>query len=180
LTADINFWYNNYEEITMNIFYLDHDPIISAKAMTNKHVVKMIVESGQLLSTAHHILDGINAIPNIYKPTHRNHPSAIWTRESVGNYLWLRDHLFALLNEYAERYHKQPTDHATHGVAMRLFYPPKNIPQVNTATPIRIAITNKNHIVENDGVKSYRNYYIAEKLSLETDIIRFHKVLDGR
>ena len=42
----------------MNIFVLDRDPIQAAKYMCDKHVVKMILESCQLLSTAHRVLDG--------------------------------------------------------------------------------------------------------------------------
>jgi hypothetical protein len=161
----------------MNIFYLDQSPVVSAQAMTNKHVVKMIVESAQLLSTAHHILDGTDAIVGIYKPTHRNHPSAVWTRETFGNYIWLRDHLGALLDEYGNRYNKQPSDHATNQVFKRLFYPPKNIPLLSL-TPIKPAITNKIHIVEGDGVKSYRNYYVAEKIKTPEDLHRYKKTLD--
>ena len=38
----------------MNIFYLDSDPIIAAQMQCDKHVVKMILESTQLLYTANH------------------------------------------------------------------------------------------------------------------------------
>ncbi len=162
----------------MNIFYLHENPHTSAQAMTNKHVVKMIVESAQLLSTAHHVLDSNSNNLTIYKPTHKNHPSAIWVRESLGNYLWLRDHLFALLQEYGKRYHKQPQDHATYKIFLNLFYPPKNIKQSINTTPMRCAITNKIHMVENNTIASYRNYYIAEKLKLESDKNNFYKTLD--
>lgn len=170
----------------MNIFYLHDDARTSAKAMTNKHVVKMILESAQLLSTAHHVLDKDNMIVKkdfIYKPTHINHPSAIWVRESIANYLWLRNHLLALLDEYALRFNKQRHDHKTYNVFMNLFYPPLNIPHNNfKKTPMRIAITNKAHVVDNDAIASYRNYYIAEKLKLDSttqdDIKRFYKTLD--
>ena len=81
----------------MNIFYLSEDPNQAAKYMYNKHVVKMILESAQLLCTAHIISDGESAdVP--YKATHKNHPSAIWARESVSNYIWLYDHMIALGN----------------------------------------------------------------------------------
>jgi len=163
----------------MNIFYLDPSPKTSAEAMTNKHVVKMIVESAQLLSTAHHILDGLSEIaPFIYKPTHRNHPSAVWVREGVGNYNWLRDHLYWLLTEYGNRYGKHASDHATYKVYMALHRPPKNIPQVWTQTPIKMAITNQDHITPGDGVKSYRTYYLAEKIKSDEDLHRFKKILD--
>jgi len=154
--------------------------------MTNKHIVKMILESAQLLSTAHHVLDHDALIvnkDNIYKPTHKNHPSAIWVRESISNYLWLRDHLLALLNEYATRYNKKASDHKTYNVFANLFYPPLNIPTKNfKRTPMRVAITNLSHVVKDDAITSYRNYYIAEKLKLgsttQDDIKRFYKTLD--
>lgn len=163
----------------MNIFYLDKSPIVSAKMMTNKHVVKMIVESAQLLSTAHHVLDGDNAIKGIYKKTHVNHPSAVWTRESAGNYMWLRDHALALLNEYGLRYHKLPSEHATFKVIMLLKNPPVNMVKDFNVTPMRVAITNKAHVVNGNAIESYRNYYVAEKLKEEYDIIRFRNILGG-
>ena len=92
----------------MNIFYLDKDPIKSAEMHCDKHVVKMIIEYAQLLSTAHRVLDGIEQIgvtsnnrkykryilnsnlENIlYKSTMKNHPSAIWVRKSVHNYIYI-------------------------------------------------------------------------------------------
>jgi hypothetical protein len=170
----------------MNIFYLDKSPIVSAKAMTNKHVVKMILETAQLMSTAHHVLDGDNLIVNrnrIYKKTHVNHPSAIWVRESIGNYLWTRDHLYALLQEYAIRFNKSVNDHKTYDVFTNLFYPPLHINSNFDTTPMRIAITDTKHHVPNNPIASYRNYYIAEKLKLDSttpdDIKRFYEVLDN-
>jgi hypothetical protein len=145
--------------------------------MTNKHVVKMIVESAQLLSTAHHVLDGDNAVKGIYKKTHANHPSAVWTRESIGNYMWLRDHALALLNEYGLRYHKLPSNHATFNVVMTLKNPPIHMANNFNLTPMRVAITNKAHVVDGDPIQSYRNYYIAEKLKDEYDIMRFRTIL---
>jgi hypothetical protein len=158
----------------MNIFYLHKDARISAQAMSDKHVVKMIVETAQLLSTAHHVLDGVNVLAKpIYKPTHHNHPSAVWVRETIGNYLWARNHLWALLDEYALRYNKKPSDHATYKVAMGLKYPPMNIKNDFNMTPMRIAITDVRHHVKDDAIASYRKYYVAEKLKNEKDLKRY-------
>ena len=71
----------------MNIFYLNSDPVVAAEKQYNKHVVKMILESAQLLCSAHHMLDSEIDVP--YKLTHKNHPSAVWTRRSLQNYAWL-------------------------------------------------------------------------------------------
>ena len=93
----------------MNIFYLHSDPVKAAKIQYNKHVVKMILESAQMLCTAHHHwsevhdLD-IDYIP--YKKAHYNHPSTIWCRQSDEQYVWLYDHMIALGEEYTKRYNK--------------------------------------------------------------------------
>ena len=70
----------------MNIFYLHKDPRICAQMYCDKHVVKMIIESAQMLCTTHHILGA--AAP--YKKIHVNHPCTVWTRESIDNYNWLK------------------------------------------------------------------------------------------
>ena len=57
----------------MNIFYLDRDPVIAAQMMCDKHVVKMILESAQMLSTAHRVLDGDEYADKVglYKMAHK-------------------------------------------------------------------------------------------------------------
>jgi hypothetical protein len=90
----------------MNIFYLHKDPHEAAKLQYNKHVVKMILESAQMLCTAHHCVMGEDAdVP--YKVAHRNHPSTIWARRSANNYEWLYHHFVALSKEYTKRYGKE-------------------------------------------------------------------------
>ena len=89
----------------MNIFYLSHDPVQAAKYQYNKHVVKMILETAQLLCTAHHELGTNIDIP--YKATHKNHPSAIWVRSSAEAYMWAYEHMLALGKEYTKRYGKE-------------------------------------------------------------------------
>ena len=91
----------------MNIFYLDRDPTEAAKHQYNKHVVKMILESAQMLCTAHrmHMLDyECHHIP--YKKAHVNHPSSIWARRSAENYAWLYWHMLELGRQYTLRYGK--------------------------------------------------------------------------
>lgn len=86
----------------MQVFVLDKDPVLAARYHCDKHVVKMIVETCQLLCTAHH-LHGSEQPP--YRKTHVNHPCAIWARESRANYDWLIQLGFALSDEYTLRYH---------------------------------------------------------------------------
>ena len=89
----------------MNIFYLDKDPFKAAKLQYNKHVVKMILESAQMLCAAHHVLGNPEDVP--YKLAHKNHPSTIWVRENSLHYDWLYEHMIALGNEYTKRYGKK-------------------------------------------------------------------------
>ena len=90
----------------MNIFYLHQDPVKAAEYQYNKHVVKMILESAQILCTAHHEIMGDDAtVP--YKRAHVNHPSTVWARTSSDNYKWLYNHFVALSNEYKKRYGKE-------------------------------------------------------------------------
>ena len=88
----------------MNIFYLHQNPEKAARYQYNKHVVKMILESAQMLCTAHHVYGNPDDAP--YKQAHLNHPSTIWTRESRPNYFWLYEHMITLGQEYTKRYGK--------------------------------------------------------------------------
>ena len=91
----------------MNIFFLDEDSKMCAQAHCDKHVVKMILEYAQMMSTAHRVLDPPSElIEPMYKPTHKNHPAAVWVRESDANYKWLYDLWFWLAKEYWWRYDK--------------------------------------------------------------------------
>lgn len=96
----------------MNIFFLDENPIKSARYLCNKHVCKLVVESAQLLCTCHHITGSLidNTYPDLplkfYKLTHKNHPCSKWLRENKDNYEWLSLHALALCEEYTYRYNK--------------------------------------------------------------------------
>lgn len=87
----------------MNIFVSDACPIKSAEYLDDKRVIKMILESAQLMCTAAHAF-GCEAV---YRSTHANHPCSIWVRHSRENYLWLLDHFDALCAEYTKRYAKR-------------------------------------------------------------------------
>lgn len=177
----------------MNIFYLSESPVECAQSMVDRHVVKMILETAQLLSTAHRVLDGVCTeityrTPDVvmplpfedrtiikpgknrkkkvwtlndsrhdilYSATHINHPSAIWARTSVKNYLWLVDHLFALGDEYTYRYGK------VHLTMKKLGYeiqaPPFNLKDYDW-TPMPSCM-DKQYIISDDPILNYRNYY---------------------
>ena len=141
----------------MNIFYLSRDPFKAAKYQYNKHVVKMILESAQLLYTAHWVL-GSDMPENAYRKTHENHPCAIWVRESEVNYDWLFSHLLGLLMEYERRYNKK---HKTFNHVSFLMFPPPYISCVKKFTHPPLCMPDK--YKTNDPVESYWNYYEGEK-----------------
>lgn len=87
---------------SMNIFYLDSDPKVCAKYHCDKHVVKMILESAQLLCTALNVSVGEQITP--YKTTHVNHPCSIWVRENYSNWSYVWKLMFALEKEWGIRY----------------------------------------------------------------------------
>lgn len=87
----------------MNIFVTSDDPYECARNLDDKRVIKMILESAQMLSTAMHEL-GIPGAP--YKKTHVNHPCSVWARQSRRNYFWLLEHMQGLCMEYKHRYNK--------------------------------------------------------------------------
>lgn len=146
----------------MNIFFLNKNPSVCAKEHCDKHVVKMILESAQLLSNAHHMLDGQQAITPIYKLTHKNHPSAIWVRSSKSHYVWLWCLLKELCIEYTHRYgkvHKIERE----GLLEVLRDSPKNIPAsgwISDPTPAM-----PDEYKTPSAVESYHNYYRGAKVS---------------
>lgn len=144
----------------MNIFYLDNDPKQCAIMHCDKHVVKMIVETAQLLSTAHHVLDGDTGKP-IYKTTHKNHPSAIWCRQSDSNYVWLWCLLVSLCKEYTHRYGKIHKCQWS-GLVKELMTLPANIQQ-GPFTPPTPAMPDEYKTGES--LTSYHNYYNGPKRS---------------
>lgn len=142
----------------MNIFALDENPYVAARFHTDKHVVKMILETAQLLSTAHHILGSGN--DRIYKKTHTNHPCAKWVRDSASNYLWTYQLFLALLQEFEYRYDKQ---HLSARLIDDLARLPANIKHVGS-TPFAQAMPDE--FKSDDGVTAYRNYYNGAKRHL--------------
>lgn len=161
----------------MNIFFLDEDPQLAAEYHHDKHVVKMILETAQLLSTAHRVINGEQYIDQstgrkikrwkmndnfmedrLYKATHMNHPSNVWARESKDNYMWLYKLFVCLCHEYTHRYGKV---HATcKKLAVILSQAPKNIKDIGlTKMPQAMPDEYRNE----DSVKAYRLYYCGAK-----------------
>jgi len=142
----------------MNIFYLHRDPQKSAEYQYNKHVVKMILESAQMLCTAHHHY-GNDEVP--YKKAHYNHPSTVWARQNRANYTWLFRHMMHLGDEYTKRYGKE---HLTINKCWsHLCHAPQGIPDGEFTPPPQCMPDEYKH---EDTITAYWNYYIAEKHSV--------------
>ncbi len=140
----------------MNIFILDKCPIKAAQYQCDKHVVKMILETAQLLCSIYEP----NTAP--YKRTHYNHPCAVWARESWANYYWLYKHGIALCNEYHYRYGKQHKSLAVivwcwENIKFDLFA------RVDEHDPISFTKCMPDEYKVDDIVQSYRNYYKSAK-----------------
>lgn len=113
----------------------------------------MTLETAQLLSTAHHLLG--NKAP--YKPTHRNHPCAVWARATRGKYEWLWRLGVELGEEYLFRYGRW---HASTAVIQALATPPPDLPP-GPQTPFAQAMPEG--FRGPDPVKAYRRYYQTKR-----------------
>lgn len=140
----------------MNIFALDDDPVQAARDQCNKHVVKMVLESAQLLCTALHV-NGVTCEALPYRPTHARHPSTLWTASSDANISWLWSHALELCDEYRRRYgRRHRTEQALAAIASMI---PAGDWRGHSPFAQAIPVEWK----QTDAVTAYRCYYIAEK-----------------
>lgn len=173
----------------MNIFFLHIDPKTCVKLYVDRHVVKMILEYIQLLSSTHHILNLENPKKNTYIPrmklTHKNHPCSIWTRKSLSNYLYLTKLTKELCLEYTFRYGKI---HKCEADLENLSNNLPNIPDIGFTLPATAMPKIYSCNVENidDVIESYRQYIFFEKChihawkkrSIPEFIIEYKKIFE--
>lgn len=145
----------------MNIFVLDLDPELAAKYHCDKHVVKMILETAQLLCTSHWLYSKDRI--DLYKPTHVKHPCTLWVSESLENYQWLMSLFYYLEVEFENRYQHEHL--AYRSMYNKLKMPPKGIPSKDL-TPFAQAMPEI--YKDPDPVKAYRAYYCGEKNKIAT------------
>ena len=146
----------------MNIFLLSFNAKQAAEYHCDKHVVKMILETAQLLYSAHWILDP-STLPEIsYKLAHKNHPCSIWVRESLSNYVWLCELGYWLCQEYRFRYGNKTHKTEAHIDWLRSNPPPTlqdiGVTEIRLAMPVEYKRPNP--------VESYRMYYRENKLGV--------------
>lgn len=152
----------------MNIFPIesnlngDIDWIKSAQSLDNLRVVKMILESAQLMCTAINVLEGEQITP--YKSTHKNHPCSIWTRESYFNFHNLYEHAIAMNKEYTERFNKEHKclkvieDCYSYALIHRFDRLWKKYPDKESSPPLCMP----NEFKDDDVVESYRKFYASK------------------
>jgi hypothetical protein len=172
----------------MNIFVLDNDPGRAAADHCDKHLIKMILESGTMLCTAHWLgwARMLNAPPlkprqlqqwlfdNVpkdlqppWKMSHVHHPCTQWTQRVWGNYMWHSRLGLALCAEYTKRYGKVHKSHEVHRWLNRMI-PPTFEGRVDDPvgiTPFALAMP-EDCKVPDDAVQSYRNYYNKHKVRI--------------
>ena len=137
----------------MNIFILDYDVKKCAEYHVDKHVVKMILETAQLLCGVHWVSGGNSP----YKLSHKNHPCAIWARESLTNYLYLCELGLELSREYTYRYGKK---HKSQEIIEWCIDNKPNIVDKGFTEPAK-AMPDEYKV--KSVVESYRNYYLGAK-----------------
>ena len=166
--------YTTGDKRTMNLFYLHEDPWRSAELHCDKHVVKMIIEYAQMLSTAHRMLDGeayyglskngrriqrwqldSNRENILYKASHINHPSTRWVRENAIQYQYAYDMFTALCDEYTYRYERiHMTDSKLRELLNNI---PNNIQLGEWSEPPQCMPDDVK--VLNDSLSAYHKYY---------------------
>ena len=100
----------------MNIFVTDHDPVVSAEVLPDKHIVKMPLETCQMLAVVYSkwyydwgndLLPKKDGTPyNTEKGAFRGHPCTIWAAESIANTAWLIQHGFGSVSYTHLRAHE--------------------------------------------------------------------------
>jgi hypothetical protein len=142
----------------MNIFVLDKDPAKAAAYHLDKHVVKMPLETAQMLCTTHYLSNSTFVPP--YKKTHIKHPCNLWLLESLENYDWLCNLGLELCKEYTLRYGK------IHACQKVIELCVENKPPIQKNGLTEFALAMPNEYKQTDPVQSYRDYYIKDKSHL--------------
>lgn len=140
----------------MNIFYLDHDPKLAAQFTNDRHVVKMVLESAQILST----VCRANGLDVGYKATHKHHPCTLWAGENLSNFMYLANLASYLNDEYKYRFYRIDNQ-LSFDVICNL--PTPDLPDEPMTTP---ALAMPDGCKCDDPVESYRNYYRQHKQHL--------------
>jgi hypothetical protein len=145
----------------MNIFFLSRNPRIAAQLHCDKHVIKMIIESAQMLYSAHWMLNPENLPPNAYKLAHKNHPCSIWVRQTLSNYYWLCSLGHWLCKEYQYRYGENKQHKTQAHIEWLIENPPKSILFGDLTYPAQAM---PDEYKQEDPILAYQIFYIESKM----------------
>jgi hypothetical protein len=145
----------------MNIFFLDENPRRAAELHCDKHVVKMIIETAQMLYAAHWVLSPEILPESAYKLAHKNHPCTIWARKTLFNYLWLCSLGWWLCKEYQHRYGLTKIHKTEQHIVWLLNNPPKGIPKCGFTNPAQAMPP---EFKQKDTIRAYHTFYRESKL----------------
>ncbi len=155
----------------MNIFFLSQNPKEAARLHCDKHVVKMIIETAQLLYSSHWMLNPENLPESAYKLAHKNHPCSIWVRTSISNYLWLASLGWWLCKEYQYRYGEHKVHKSEAHIVWLLQNPPKSIPFLSMTNP---ALAMPDEYKQEDPILAYQTFYVESKFK-QRNIVNYTK-----
>jgi hypothetical protein len=155
----------------MNIFYLDESPENCAKALHDVHLTKMILETGQMLSTCIRSVDNVfteKYDDKLYKSFGPNHPCNMWLRDGFNNFLWLADLFFYMAQEY--EYRKEGTQHKTWIELQNIIW---EFIDSTWEGEFQSKISKMDHPqvmpeyyqIKGEPIKAYRDYYKGSKLT---------------
>lgn len=142
----------------MNLFILDKNLVKAASMLCDKHVIKILIESCQMLYTAHHVFKTKKIIP--YRKAYVNYPVTKWVRESLSNYNWTCLYALTLAREYSLRYNKL---HKSYKVVCWCIL---NQPDIKDIGLMPFALAMPEKYKKHNSIKAYRDYYLNEKKSL--------------
>ena len=149
----------------MNIFVLDLNPKLCAQYHCDKHVVKMILETAQILYSVHWMVE--TELPsNAYKLAHKNHPCCVWARTSLDNYNWLCQLGLFLCEEYTQRYSK------VHKTQQHIEWLTENPPIIPSNGITKWALAMPDIYKTENVVESYQTFYIQSKC-IERKIVKY-------
>lgn len=147
----------------MNIFVLDTDPILAAQYHADQHLNKMILEGAQMMSTACQLLWGRDFV-ELYDITHPRHPCTKWLMSALANREWFMMMMHQLERERTFRFDSK-VEHRSMEVARHAHYLMLKWDKKVEMTPFVLAMPDKYKC--DDPVKSYRDYYMGEKMKLK-------------
>lgn len=135
----------------MQLFALNSDPVLAAKAHCDRHVPKMLVEAVQLLSGAY----PENVAP--YKHTHLQTPCSKWIRFTEGNWKWGLEFAIALANEHTFRF--SGNTHKTKGILYWISENPPSRKRFLGQVQTPFAQNIPEEFRGDDPIAAYRKYY---------------------